>query len=98
MQCGRTLRHSGELDLFYLYVYTIVLVNVDNILINNGLGLTWVVSCDPRRAAEHLPAQRAVLPAVINKHPLKSLGPVQLIQDDWGCRAGGEERRGGQRR
>ncbi len=37
---------------------------------------TWVVPGHSCSAAEHLPAQRAVLPAVIDEDPLQRLRPV----------------------
>lgn len=47
---------------------------------------TWVVACDPGGAAKGLPQQRRVLLAVLHEHFLQRLRPVELVQDDRGCR------------
>lgn len=46
-------------------------------------GPTRVVAGHAGGAAEHLPAQGAVLPPVVHEDPLQRLRPVQLVQDDW---------------
>lgn len=46
---------------------------------------TWVIAGHPCGAAEHLPAQRVVVPPVLDEDPLQSLGPVQLVEDDGSC-------------
>lgn len=52
----------------------------------DGLAPTWIVASDSRGAAEDLPQERGVLPAVLHEHILQGLRPVELIEDDSGWR------------
>lgn len=48
---------------------------------------TGVVAGDAGGAAENLPEQGGVLLAVLNEDVLQRLRPVQLVEDDGGCKA-----------
>lgn len=50
----------------------------------DGLAPTWIVASDSRGAAEDLPQEGGVLPAVLHEHILQGLRPVEFIEDDGG--------------
>lgn len=55
----------------------------------DGLTLTWIVASDSCGTAKDLPQQCGVLPAVLDKHILQGLCPVEFIKDDSGCGGNG---------
>lgn len=73
-------------ELIYITAWLAVYMGQDVVIstlvrIRTLLGLTWVVSSNTGGTSEDLPAQWGVLSAVIYKHPLQRLGPVQLVQN-----------------